>query len=333
MVTDETLPDPLVPAEVVLRDFQHVPIDAVRMRDSKLITMTNGEEFKSWMLLLCAAWHQEPAGSLPDDDAELALLAGYGRFPKEWRKVRTGALYGWVKCSDGRLYHPVLAEKAIAGWRAKEETAHRRDRDRFRKSAGKDAWFPDFDVWNEARISSGTGLEFRWKPKTVPTEPPGDSGGTPPEPSSSGGGKKPDSTPKEKGTEGKGEGTEGNGTEGNGRDFITPPPEPPEQRPPRATRLGLAALPDEWREDCRRERPDLDPDAVWPMFADHWRAKPGKDGAKLDWRATWRNWCRREKPGGFNGRGKTERNQAAIDEFLARGEAIEGHCERVDDAA
>ena len=69
------------------------------------------------------------------------------------------------------------------------------------------------------------------------------------------------------------------------------------------------------------------------MFADHWRAKPGKDGAKLDWRATWRNWCRREKPGGLNGRGKTERNQAAIDEFLARGEAIEGHCERVDDAA
>lgn len=27
-------------------------------------------------------------------------------------------------------------------------------------------------------------------------------------------------------------------------------------------------------------------------FADHWRAKPGKDGVKLSWIATWRNWCR-----------------------------------------
>ncbi len=27
-------------------------------------------------------------------------------------------------------------------------------------------------------------------------------------------------------------------------------------------------------------------------FADHWRAKAGKDACKIDWQATWRNWCR-----------------------------------------
>ena len=27
-------------------------------------------------------------------------------------------------------------------------------------------------------------------------------------------------------------------------------------------------------------------------FADHWHAKAGRDAAKLDWLATWRNWCR-----------------------------------------
>jgi uncharacterized protein YdaU (DUF1376 family) len=27
-------------------------------------------------------------------------------------------------------------------------------------------------------------------------------------------------------------------------------------------------------------------------FRDYWTAKPGKDGVKLDWSATWRNWCR-----------------------------------------
>lgn len=28
-------------------------------------------------------------------------------------------------------------------------------------------------------------------------------------------------------------------------------------------------------------------------FRDYWIAKPGKDGVKVDWRATWRNWVRR----------------------------------------
>lgn len=27
-------------------------------------------------------------------------------------------------------------------------------------------------------------------------------------------------------------------------------------------------------------------------FADYWQAKPGRDAMKLDWLATWRNWCR-----------------------------------------
>jgi hypothetical protein len=30
-------------------------------------------------------------------------------------------------------------------------------------------------------------------------------------------------------------------------------------------------------------------------FADHWHAKSGKDAVKLDWLATWRNWCKRAR--------------------------------------
>lgn len=30
-------------------------------------------------------------------------------------------------------------------------------------------------------------------------------------------------------------------------------------------------------------------------FRDYWVAKPGKDGVKLDWSATWRNWVRKER--------------------------------------
>lgn len=35
-------------------------------------------------------------------------------------------------------------------------------------------------------------------------------------------------------------------------------------------------------------------DRIAADFRDYWRAKPGKDGVKLDWPATWRTWCRRE---------------------------------------
>ncbi|BAP87277.1 phage protein [Burkholderiales bacterium GJ-E10] len=63
----------------------------------------------------------------------------------------------------------------------------------------------------------------------------------------------------------------------------------------RASRFALGQLPDDWAAFCRSERPDLDPDETFHRFADYWRARPGKDGRKLDWAATWRNWCRNER--------------------------------------
>lgn len=106
------LPAPLVPAEVDLRDFQYMELDVRRLRDSRFGAEVSGDAFRAGVMLWCAAWHQVPAGSLPDDDIELANLAGYGRFVKEWRKVRAEALQGFVPCSDGRLYHEVVCEKA-----------------------------------------------------------------------------------------------------------------------------------------------------------------------------------------------------------------------------
>jgi len=65
----------------------------------------------------------------------------------------------------------------------------------------------------------------------------------------------------------------------------------------RGTRLTLDALPDDWETFCRTTRPDLDPHNSFAAFRDYWIAKPGKDGVKLDWAATWRNWVRRERLG------------------------------------
>jgi hypothetical protein len=65
---------------------------------------------------------------------------------------------------------------------------------------------------------------------------------------------------------------------------------------PRATRLSPdLTLPDDWSSFCQTERPDLDPAKTFDKFRDYWTAKAGKDGAKLDWLATWRNWVREER--------------------------------------
>lgn len=120
-------PAPPVPAECDLSDFSYMPLDVRRLRDSKIAAAASGEEFRAAVLLWCVAWHQKPAASVPNDDQELAQLAGYGRDMKGWKKVRAGALRGWVLCSDGRWYHPVVAEKALEAWNKK---LFQRDRSR-----------------------------------------------------------------------------------------------------------------------------------------------------------------------------------------------------------
>lgn len=59
------------------------------------------------------------------------------------------------------------------------------------------------------------------------------------------------------------------------------------------TRFSIEALPDDWREFCEREDPELDPERVFVNFADYWRSVSGAKGVKKDWAATWRNDVRR----------------------------------------
>jgi hypothetical protein len=146
---------PLVPSDCDLRDFQYMPLDVVRLRDSELVTAVTGEEAFVAVLLWCAAWHQVPAASLPDDDRQLANLAGYGRAIKEWLKVKAGALRGFVRCDDGRLYHPVVAEKAREAWDAKLQQRYRTECARIKKVAQRhdvSPIYPTFDEW----LSQGT---------------------------------------------------------------------------------------------------------------------------------------------------------------------------------
>ncbi len=155
------LPEPLVPTHVELKDFRYMPLLAQRLRDSKMVSSVSAEEFRSAVLLWAAAWHQTPAGSLPDDDGELAQLAGYGFVLRAWKKVRKGALRGYVKCSDGRLYHPVAAELVMEAWDTKLAGIWRKECDRLRKEnkkrredRRKELPIPTFDEWKSAGMPS-----------------------------------------------------------------------------------------------------------------------------------------------------------------------------------
>lgn len=152
---------PLVPADCDLRDFAFMPLDVLRLRDSELALKATGEAFRCAVLLWCAAWHQVPAGSLPDDDDTLAAFAGYGRAPREWKKHRSGALRGWIKCDDGRLYHPVVAEKANDAWRAKLEQRWKTECARIKKHCQRHQIAfdpPDFEHWMSQGCPQGQPL-------------------------------------------------------------------------------------------------------------------------------------------------------------------------------
>jgi hypothetical protein len=149
-------PDPLTPESCDLRNFAYMPLDVVRLRDSE-ITGGDHSGFHAAVLLWCASWHQIPAASLPNDDAKIARLAGYGRDVRNWKRARSkGAMHGWILCSDDRWYHPVVAEKALEAWSSKAaQTAKTEAARAARKEAKETSTRPPLDLHSESTRSGG----------------------------------------------------------------------------------------------------------------------------------------------------------------------------------
>ncbi|HDR9834690.1 TPA: DUF1376 domain-containing protein [Burkholderia multivorans] len=206
------LPDPLTPADCDLRNFREMPIDVPRLLGSDLVHDESPEACWSAMLLWCVSWHEVPAGSMPDNNEWLAKRAGYwhkGKLDPTWNTVREGALHGWIKCNDGRLYHPVLAEKVNAAWFSKHRHAHEklgervRKRNKTRAEKGQSPLeVPDLESWidmgrplerelfpdefpavsaGSKAASAGSAANAHRKSSVVPPEGKGDSAGIPPE--------------------------------------------------------------------------------------------------------------------------------------------------------
>lgn len=141
-------PTPLTPATCDLRDFPRMMVDIPRLFASGFNAAASRNPI-AWMIghkLWYRSWHQTPAASLPDDDEELCHLVELGFDVKTFRKAKDAAMRGWLKCADGRLYHPVVAEAALESW---------------------------IEKLNQ-RLSSGAGNAKRWKstfdPKPIEDE-------------------------------------------------------------------------------------------------------------------------------------------------------------------
>lgn len=107
--------------------MEWMPLDTTRLLDSTLYDKAPGDAFKAAVGLWCKAWWQQPAASLPNDDQALAKMIGVS--PQKWRTVKEWALHGFVLCTDGRFYHPIIAEKAREAWAFKikqQEKANKR---------------------------------------------------------------------------------------------------------------------------------------------------------------------------------------------------------------
>ena len=247
----------LVPAEIDLRDFEFMPLDVFRLRESDLAAIATGDEFRAAVMLWCACWHQVPASSLPSDDRVLAKLAGYARDLDGWLAVKIEAMRGFVECDDGRFYHPVIAEKAIEAWTKRLAFQARTEAARRAKAEAARA--------KENVASNVTGSVTETGALSVTAS-----------------------------RDERGQGTVEIKEERTNFVGSAHAPERARAKPP----AKACRLPETWHPS-----PDgLDlatkligaeaAERELAKFRDYWRAKAGRDGAKLDWNATWRNWIR-----------------------------------------
>ena len=155
------LPEPLTPPDCDLRDFPFMPIDIQRLRGSKAwLKAKRTPALAFYMInLWTASWHDVPTGSLEDDDDVLADLAMCD--PVKWDKLRKDVLHGWIKCSDGRLYNPTVAEKAHEAWGSKLDQRWKTECARIKKHNerhGTKIPRPTFDEWTSQGCPSGQRL-------------------------------------------------------------------------------------------------------------------------------------------------------------------------------
>lgn len=125
--TTTELPAPLTPDDCNCTDLDGFMLNVERLMASELVALSTHETIGAALLLWCRAWKQTPAASLPDDDRTNAAFA---RLPlTRFKKIKDEVMRGFVKCSDGRLYHRTLASEAGRAFERKQAFRKKRETD------------------------------------------------------------------------------------------------------------------------------------------------------------------------------------------------------------
>lgn len=122
-MSEQSLPIPLVPAEVDLRDIPCMPVNVAKFLREFHRELRNSDVMLAELMLNTTAWHQLPAGSLPTDDEQLSHYSTLSH--SSWLRVRSEVLNGWTLCSDGRLHHSEVAGLVLKAWKKKRSTLAR----------------------------------------------------------------------------------------------------------------------------------------------------------------------------------------------------------------
>ncbi len=131
------LPAPLTPSDCDLHGYDWMKLMCHRLFESAWYRSArkDGRGGIASLKLWWVAMLQSPAGSLPNDEQELCMLADFGEDMRAWRKHREVAMHGFFLCSDNRWYHKVVAEQVKDAYNRKLKAAVSRqsDADRLRR--------------------------------------------------------------------------------------------------------------------------------------------------------------------------------------------------------
>lgn len=309
----------LTPPDCDVRALPFMPFEVVRFLESDLVALASPEEGWAAIRLWSKSWLQVPAGSMADDDRILAVAAGLSL--RDWMNVKAFVLKGWTRAADGRLYHPVVAEKALEAWIGR--LSHQR------RSALGNASKYGHDVTADVAAFDGKIRSSLEMLRALNSKVAGDVGkglrflqGDESSPTRSVEGSQ---TRTENSSEGKGRGKgRGNrkellpsGVAKSGEpDIATPPAKPPVLAKPKkapkvdtakGTRLPLGWFLDSAGREYARGKgfSDEDIDEMEESFRLWWPAQPGAKGRKTDWSLTWMTWVRNEKDKRQNGKSGT----------------------------
>lgn len=184
MTDPDDLPVYPLPFGALLRG-EWFPLHYRRLLTSRFAATVSPAAGFHAVILWAASAEQDPAGTLPDDDVELARLAGLGRDVEAWRALRAeGALYGWssVICEgegreEVRLGHATISRVMSDAMRriedrreASEKGAERSLRSRLRtvmRRAGAHAGLIEREDVCEAVLADLRARAERWSVANV----------------------------------------------------------------------------------------------------------------------------------------------------------------------